>query len=130
VAAADVLAAPGSMIGVPLADLQTYVLDARQQLVPLGVPGELYVGGAGLARGYLNRPDLTAEKFIPNPFAGDKETRRQGDKETGDDEASTQNLKLKTQNLRLYRTGDLARYQADGTIAFLGRIDAQVKLRG
>ena len=133
----DVEAAPGSLIGGSIPDLQMYVLDQEQQLLPIGVAGELYIGGAGVARGYLNRPDLTAERFIPNPF-GDKETRRQGlpregtrgDKETGDDEVSTQNLKLKTQNLRLYRTGDLARYLPDGDVEYLGRIDMQVKIRG
>ena len=123
-------------IGRPIANTQVYLLDRHLNPVPLGVPGELYIGGAGVARGYLGRPDLTAAAFIPNPFAGDKETRRpptgawQGDKETADDEVSTQNLKLKTQNLRLYRTGDLARYLPDGTIMFLGRADQQVKLRG
>jgi amino acid adenylation domain-containing protein len=90
-------------IGHPIANTQVYVLDARQQLVPAGVPGELFIGGHGLARAYLNRPELTDEKFIPNPF-----------------EPGT----------RLYRTGDLARYRPDGQLECLGRDDHQIKLRG
>jgi amino acid adenylation domain-containing protein len=96
-------------IGKPLSNVMTYVLDAQQQLVPVGVPGELHIGGAGVARGYLNRPELTSEKFIPNPF--DKS-------------------KVKSQKSKLYKTGDLARYLPDGNIEFLGRIDNQVKIRG
>jgi natural product biosynthesis luciferase-like monooxygenase protein/amino acid adenylation domain-containing protein len=94
-----------SCIGYPIANVQVYVLDAHRQLVPVGMPGELYIGGAGLAHGYLNRPDLTAERFIPDPFSS-----REGQ--------------------RLYQTGDLAYCQADGSIVFLGRIDRQVKLHG
>jgi amino acid adenylation domain-containing protein len=95
----------GPPIGYPLANTQIYLLDSDLQSVPFGVPGELYVGGIGLGRGYLNRPELTAEKFIPNPFSVEP-------------------------GARLYKTGDLAMYQSDGAIAFLGRIDHQVKLRG
>ena len=86
----------GSVIGMPIPDLQVYILDDHGRLVPVGIPGEMFVGGAGLARGYLNRPELTAERFIPNPFG-----------QTGEE--------------RLYRTGDVARYLPDGNLEFLGR---------
>jgi amino acid adenylation domain-containing protein len=92
-------------IGRPLANTQIYLLDRYMQPVPIGVPGELHVGGAGLARGYLDHPELTAEKFIPHPFS----------EEPG---------------ALLYKTGDLARYLPDGNIEYLGRLDHQVKLRG
>ncbi|WP_212004531.1 non-ribosomal peptide synthetase/type I polyketide synthase [Chitinophaga sp. HK235] len=92
-------------IGRPLANRQAYVLDSRQRLVPVGVPGELYVGGAGVSLGYLNQPALTQEKFIADPFST-------------------------TPGARLYRTGDKARWLADGTVEYLGRIDDQVKIRG
>jgi acyl-CoA synthetase (AMP-forming)/AMP-acid ligase II/acyl carrier protein len=92
-------------IGRPIGDSQSYVLGPGFEPVPIGVPGELCLGGAGLARVYLNRPELTAERFVPDPFSG-----RPG--------------------ARLYRTGDLVRQQADGVLMFLGRIDHQVKLRG
>ncbi|HEY0735637.1 MAG TPA: amino acid adenylation domain-containing protein [Herpetosiphonaceae bacterium] len=92
-------------IGGPIANTQLYVLDRQMQLLPLGVPGELYIGGDGLARGYHNRPDLTAERFVPNPFSANP-------------------------GARMYRTGDLMRYREDRTLDFLGRIDHQVKVRG
>ncbi len=94
-----------SMVGHPLPDLQAFILDGRGNPAPIGVPGELYIGGSGLAHGYLNRADLTAERFVPHPFGN-----QQGE--------------------RLYRTGDLARYREDGNIEYLGRIDHQVKIRG
>lgn len=94
-----------ALIGRPIANTQIYVLDTQLQPVPIGVFGELCVGGAGLSRGYLHRPNVTAERFIPNPF---------GVKPAG----------------RLYRTGDLARYRPCGALEFLGRLDHQVKLRG
>lgn len=106
------LAEPGMLlegreapIGRPIANVQAYVLDNFGQPVPVGVPGELHIGGHGVARGYLNHPDLTLEKFIPDLFSG---------KPGG----------------RLYKTGDLVRYRPDGHIEFLGRTDSQVKIRG
>ena len=93
---------PASVIGGPIPDLQLYILDQQQQLVPIGRPGELYVGGAGVSRGYLKRPELTAQRFLPNPFGPGT----------------------------LYRTGDLAKRLPDGDIEYLGRIDNQVKIRG
>lgn len=97
-------------VGRPIINTQLYILDNQLQPVPIGVVGELYIGGTGVARGYLNLPELTAERFIPNPFA------------------THQQAKLQTP--RLYKTGDLARYRPDGVIKFLGRIDHQVKIRG
>jgi amino acid adenylation domain-containing protein len=113
-------------IGWPIANLQTYILDCDLQPVPIGIPGELYVGGIGLARGYLGRPELTAEKFIPNPFA-EIQAKGQGQRPKGQEPLS---LALNPWSLRLYRTGDLARYRSDGAIEFLGRIDFQVKIHG
>ncbi|MFN8481456.1 MAG: amino acid adenylation domain-containing protein [Anaerolineae bacterium] len=99
-------------IGRPFANTRLYILDPALQPLPIGAPGELYVGGVGLARGYLNAPGLTAERFIPDPFA---HLHGQGTNTGGG---------------RLYRTGDLARYLPDGAIELLGRLDDQVKLRG
>ncbi len=116
-------------IGRPISNTQFYILDQHHQPVPVGVFGELHIGGAGLARCYLNRPELTKEKFIPNPFENSKPSGRASMFGTQVPEPSA----VKIQNSkfsRLYKTGDLARYLPDGTIEFLGRIDNQVKIRG
>ena len=108
VCATTMLCSPGMYhppIGHPIENVQVYLLNASLQLTPVGVAGELYIGGSGLARGYLHRPDITARSFIPHPFS---------------------NLK----GARLYKTGDMARYRYDGTLEFLGRVDHQVKVRG
>nr|WP_237171655.1 amino acid adenylation domain-containing protein [Paenibacillus sp. IHB B 3084] len=101
-------------IGTPIANQSVYILNTRQQLVPIGIAGELYIGGAGVGRGYLNLPELTAEKFISNPFA----------------DAAAADQADSTHANRMYRTGDLARWLPDGSIEYLGRIDHQVKIRG
>ncbi len=95
----------GSLIGVPIPDLQVYVFESPGQLAPIGVAGEMYVGGAGVARGYLNRPELTEARFVPDPFSA-------------------------SPGARLYRSGDLARRLPSGDLEYLGRIDQQVKIRG
>ena len=144
-------------LGLPIANIQFYVLDSDLQPVPIGVAGELYIGGDGVAWGYHNRPDLTAERFIPNPFAPtddrrpttdsrDTVTRRQGDKVMESSEAITPSplhpFTLSGQSEsggqssvvggRLYKTGDLVRVLDDraGNVVFLGRIDDQIKIRG
>ncbi|MBX9621983.1 MAG: amino acid adenylation domain-containing protein, partial [Alphaproteobacteria bacterium] len=108
-------------IGKPISNTEIYILDEEMQPVPIGVRGEIYIGGEGLARGYLNRPELTAERFIPNPFRG---------KYMNLEESSSSNKESSLTSLRLYKTGDLARYLSDGNIEFLGRSDDQVKIRG
>ncbi|MBD2510596.1 non-ribosomal peptide synthase/polyketide synthase [Nostoc muscorum FACHB-395] len=113
-------------IGKAVANTQVYILDENLQLVPVGVPGELHIGGAGLARGYLNRPELTQEKFIPNPFAGSRGAGEQGSKGA----EILPNSQSPVPSPRLYKTGDLARYLPDGNIEYLGRIDNQIKIRG
>jgi amino acid adenylation domain-containing protein len=102
---ADANAVSAAPIGRPIANAVLYVLDSNLHPVPVGLPGELYIGGAGVARGYLNQAELTSQKFIPNPF--------------GDERAP-----------RIYRTGDVVCYRPDGNLEFLGRIDNQVKIRG
>ena len=92
-------------IGRPISNTQIYILDGQGQAVPIGVTGELHIGGAGVARGYLNRPELTAERFIPDLFSDKPDAR-------------------------MYKTGDLGGWLADGNIEFLGRNDFQVKIRG
>ncbi len=106
-------------IGRPIPNIQVYLLDAHHQPVPIGVAGEIAIGGVGLARGYLNRPDLTAERFVPSPWSV----------VSGQLQRTTDNGQRTTDN-RLYRTGDLGRYLPDGTIEFVGRADQQVKIRG
>jgi len=102
---ADTQLGVGNLIGKAIPDLSLYVLDTHQQLQPIGIPGEICVGGAGVARGYLNKAELTAERFIADPFASDPQAR-------------------------LYRSGDLARWLPNGELEYLGRIDDQVKIRG
>lgn len=95
-------------LGTPIANTQIYILDGDLRPVPMGVPGELCIAGEGVGKGYLNRPELTAERFVPNPFAAEE------------------NCHGKT----MYRTGDLARFRSNGEIEYLGRMDTQVKIRG
>ncbi|MDB9431694.1 thioesterase domain-containing protein, partial [Microcystis aeruginosa] len=112
-------------IGKAIANVQIYILDSHLQPVPVGVSGELYIGGVGVARGYLNRPELTAERFIPNPFDPPLTPLKKGG-----DESDETFKKGGEQPSNLYKTGDLARYLPDGNIEYLGRIDNQVKIRG
>jgi amino acid adenylation domain-containing protein len=114
------------LIGVPLPNVQVRLYDQHQQPVPIGVAGEIYLGGAGITRGYLNRPDLTAERFVPNPLARPED----GGRRTTDDADDPPFVRGPSSVVRLYRTGDLARYRADGTLEYLGRRDQQVKVRG
>jgi amino acid adenylation domain-containing protein len=115
-------ARPRIPIGRPLANKQLYILDPQRQPVPIGVPGELYIGGVGPARGYLQRPELTKEKFISS-----YELRVTSYED--EDEAHDATRKSKIVNRKLYKTGDLVRWLPDGNIDFLGRIDQQVKIR-
>ena len=96
---------PVPVIGRPISNAQVHVLDSQGALVPVGVPGEIHIGGVGVGRGYLNQPELTAERFIPDPFSSEAEAR-------------------------LYKSGDIGRWRADGVVEFLGRCDSQVKIRG
>ncbi|MFL6203250.1 MAG: non-ribosomal peptide synthetase, partial [Thermoanaerobaculia bacterium] len=105
---ADLAAGRGSVVGVPIPDLTLHVVDPDLQLQPVGVPGEIVVGGEGVAQAYLGRPELTAQRFVPDPFA----------------------LSPASAGARLYRSGDLARRLPDGDLEYLGRIDQQVKIRG
>ena len=115
-----------SVIGRPLPDLQVYLLDQYLQPVPVGVPGEMYVGGAGVTRGYLNRPELTTERFISIPFDPPLPPLDKGGTQAG---ASLNQGKTQG-GAKLYKTGDLARYLPNGELEYLGRIDNQVKIRG
>ncbi|WP_442938107.1 amino acid adenylation domain-containing protein [Nostoc sp.] len=128
-------------IGRAIANAQVYILDEYLQPVPIGVPGELHIGGTGLSRGYLNRPELTQEKFIPNPFGRSRGAGEQGSSTFLRDTARRALLSDRGAEIlansqspipspRLYKTGDLARYLPDGNIKYLGRIDNQVKIRG
>jgi len=102
---AEIESEQSNVIGKPIPDLRAYLLNSQRQPVPIGVAGEIYVGGAGVSRGYLNRPELTAERFIADPFSADPQAR-------------------------LYKTGDLGRWRADGSLEYVGRNDNQVKIRG
>ena len=105
IARADIESKGLNIIGRPISDLKIYVLDSYKQLQPIGIPGEIYIGGAGVAKGYHKRPELTAERFIADPFSDDPQAR-------------------------LYKTGDLARWLPNGELEYLGRMDDQVKIRG
>ncbi|MER7760627.1 amino acid adenylation domain-containing protein [Streptomyces sp. NPDC097619] len=116
---------PTTPIGRPLPGARVYLLDRHLAPVPVGVPGELWIGGDRLARGYLGLPELTAERFRPDPFAP-----RHSAPHASDDPAAESPLAHHAAPPRMYRTGDLARYRPDGTVEFLGRGDGQVKIRG
>ncbi len=123
-------------IGRAIANTQIYILNADLQPQPIGIPGEIYIGGVSLARGYLNRPELTAQRFIPNPFStsSNQRTRGQSDKGTRKESALSPPPLVPPSpppsTSRLYKTGDIARYLPDGNLQFLGRLDDQVKIRG
>ncbi len=117
-------------IGRPIANTQIYLLDANRQPVPVGIPGELWIAGDGVARGYLRRPELTAERFVSDPFEGESRARSLESRADTGRTLSSQPSALGSGPARMYRTGDLARWRPDGVIDFLGRVDFQVKLRG
>src|SRR5690606_17831971 len=123
-------------IGRPIADTRVYVLNARREPVPVGVIGELYVGGEGLARGYLGRRELTAERFVQDPFqapvaeGGHPTSLSRTAGEGGATRSAGGEVREAIGGQRLYRTGDRVRYLDDGTIEFVGRSDHQVKIRG
>ncbi len=117
-------------IGRPIANVQVYVLDAQQRPAPIGVPGELYIGGAGLARGYWNDPCLTAERFVPNPFVSPRPFPSQEGKGKETPFLPCGRGAEGREGARLYRTGDRCRWLAEGSLEFLGRVDQQVKLHG
>ena len=110
-------------IGKPIYNTQIYILDKHNNLQPVGVPGELCIAGDSLARGYLNKPELTAEKFVPNPFYTGEQLQEKGN-------SLPANLQMESKCPLMYKTGDLARWLPDGNIEFLGRVDHQVKIRG
>jgi len=110
-------------IGRPIANAQIHILDSELQPVPIGIPGEIYIGGVSLANGYINRPDLTSQRFIASSLLNSNELLVLNYE-------LEENSKLKTQNSKLYKTGDLARYLPDGNIEYMSRIDDQVKIRG
>ena len=113
-------------IGKPISNVKCYVLDEDLNLLPIGAVGELYIGGVGVARGYLNQPELTAERFVSNPFALDSRLRGNDGEGRGNDEDGDENGGRE----RLYKTGDLVRWLPDGNLEYIGRSDFQVKIRG
>ncbi|HEX3045790.1 MAG TPA: amino acid adenylation domain-containing protein [Bacillota bacterium] len=120
-------------IGKPIDNIKLFVVDRHSHLQPVGVPGELCIAGIGLARGYLNRPDLTADKFVSNPFFGGSDgtfVENAPPQEGAPPMEGIHETSLRTPPQRIYRTGDLARWLPDGNIEYLGRLDHQVKIRG